>query len=202
MENEEYQKRKIRTAYTEIMRRLIDRDFAFPAGGKVNIQLSKFIEQFTAYCGGAFNDARLVDYCVFQIHKNRNAKFQKNLAVTAFGQTAFNKYKAMAGKNKKYVEDKWMSEKQLDRTYLTRLIADKEHPLAKYVYMPSEEMTKKRFFNTDTGFVLCSVSTLMWSPFSETCNACNNQTVCKGITKERYPELYRLRIEEYDKERR
>ena len=100
MENEEYQKRKIRTAYTEIMRRLIDRDFAFPAGGKVNIQLSKFIEQFTAYCGGAFNDARLVDYCVFQIHKNRNAKFQKNLAVTAFGQTAFNKYKAMAGKNK------------------------------------------------------------------------------------------------------
>lgn len=201
MENEEHLKKKIRTIYTEIMRRLIDHEFAFPVGGKTNIQLSKFIQQFTVFCGGQFNDERLVDYCVFQIHKNRNGKFQKSLATNAFGQTAFNKYKTMAGKSKKYVEDKWMAEKQLDRTYLVRLIADKEHPLAKYVYMPSEESTKRRFVNTETGLVLCGVSTLMWSPFSQTCGMCNNQSECKRITKEKYPELYRLRTEEYGKKR-
>lgn len=201
MEREEQQRKTIKTVYTEIVRKMIDKDFAFPEGGKVNIALSKFVKEFSKMCGGEFSTSRLVDYCVFQVHKNRTQPHQRTLAPNAFGKTAIQKYLSMSSKAKSYVEDQWLSEGNLNRAYLNSLICKKEHPQMKYVYMPSEEGTKKRNVNTAVGYVICRTSTLMWSPFSSTCQQCNNADECKQETERQYPELYRLRLEEYGKER-
>ena len=202
MGREERLAKKIKTVYTEITKRLVDPTFSFPEGGKINRQLFQFIKEFSQTCGGEFNTARLVDYCVFQIHKNRNAPYQRNLAPKTFGATAFQKYLSMSSKQKKYMEDQWLSEAQLTRAYLNSLICNKEeHPQKKFIYMPSEEGTKKRCINTDIGFVICSTSTLMWSPFSPTCQICKQADMCKKETANKYPELYRIRLEEYGERR-
>ena len=73
MEKEERLTKQIKTVYTEIAKRLVDPSFSFPEGGQAKRQLSQFIVNFTQICGGEFNTSRLVDYCVFQLHKNRNA---------------------------------------------------------------------------------------------------------------------------------
>lgn len=198
MEKEERLIKKIKAVYTEIIKRLIDPSFSFPEGGKVNRTLSQFIADFSKVCGGEFNTSRFVDYCVFQIHKNRNAQYQHSLAPKTFGATALQKYLSMSSKAKKYMEDQWLSEADLTRVYLNSLISKKqEHPQAKYIYMPSEEGTKKRSINTDIGFVICSTSTLMWSPFSPACQICKNAEKCKQETAIKYPELYRIRLEKY-----
>lgn len=201
MEKENRLAKQIKTVYTEIVKRLIDPSFVFPEGGKVNRQLSKFIVDFSKLCGGEFNTSRLVDYCVFQCHKNRNAQYQRTLAPNTFGSTALQKYLSMSSKSKSFVEDQWLSEVELTRAYLNSLICKKEHPQAKYIYMPSEEGTKKRSINTEVGFVICSMSTLMWSPFSPACQSCINVDRCKQETALKYPELYRIRIEKYGERR-
>ena len=137
MEKEERLTKQIKTVYTEIAKRLVDPSFSFPEGGQAKRQLSQFIVNFTQICGGEFNTSRLVDYCVFQLHKNRNAQYQRTLAPKTFGTTALQKY----------------------------------------------------------------LSTLMWSPFSPACQICTNVEKCKQETAIKYPELYRIRLEEYGERR-
>lgn len=198
MEKEERLKKQIKAVYTEITKRLVDPSFSFPEGGQTDRQLAQFILKFTQMCGGEFNTGRLVDYCVFQIHKNRNSPYQRTLAPKTFGNTALQKYLSMSSKQKKYMEDQWLSEANLTRPYLNSLICNKkEHPQSKYIYMASEESTKRRYVNMDMGLVICAASTLMWSPFSPTCQICKNADICKKETEKKYPELYRIRIEEY-----
>ena len=107
----------------------------------------------------------------------------------------------MSSRAKQYMEDQWLSEANLTRAYLNSLICKKEHPQSKYIYMPSEECTKKRSINTDIGFLICSTSTFMWSPFSPACQICTNVEKCKQETAIKYPELYRIRLEEYGERR-
>lgn len=199
METEERLKKQIKIVYTEIVRKLIDPSFKFPEGGKTDRKLSNFILKFTKMYGGEFSTTRLVDYCVFQIHKNRQSPHQRTLAPNTFGDTALQKYQQMTSKQKTYAEDKWLEEAQLTRTHLNSLISikKKEHPLSKYIYMASEECTKRRCVNTEVGMIICATSTLMWSPFSDTCRQCSNADECKRTTATKYPELYRIRIEEY-----
>jgi hypothetical protein len=202
MEIEDRLVKKIKTIYSEIIRRLVDPSFSFPEGGQPTRQITQFIEKFTLVCGGTLNTERLVYYCIFQCHKNRNAPYQKRLAPNTFGATALKKYQQMASKEKRYMEDQWLASASLTRSYLNSLICKKEHPLSKYVFMRSEEATKKRSINTDLGFALCYTSTLMYSPFSPSCQSCTNSEKCKVETQKRYPELYRLRIERYGEEGR
>ena len=89
MEKEERLTKQIKTVYTEIAKRLVDPSFSFPEGGQAKRQLSKFIVNFTQICGGEFNTSRLVDYCVFQLHKNRNAQYQRTLAPKHLGLPLF-----------------------------------------------------------------------------------------------------------------
>jgi len=176
---------------------LVDHGFDFPQGGKMERQLSQFIQRFEKWCGGVFNTVRMVDYCVFQIHKNRTSPYQHKLAYSAFGVTAFQKYQKLSSKRKKYVEDRWLEGAGLNRSLLCSSISERrEHPQAKYVYMAAEESTKKRFHNTEMGYALCCASTLMWSPLSDACSQCRYTDCCKEETARRYPELYRLRQEE------
>lgn len=148
------------------------------------------------------NGARLTDYCIFQIHKNREAAHQRSLAQNAFGKTAVKKYKEMASRGKKHMEDEWLAEYNTDRTQFMRLVPihRREHPHEKYIYMPSEESTKSRLSDPDMRMALCSLSTLMWSPFSAACRECCNAGKCERETEKRYTELYRLRKEAYGKE--
>lgn len=201
MEVEERLTKQIKIVYTEIVRKLIDPSFKFPEGGKTDRILSAFILKFTKMYGGEFSTTRLVDYCVFQIHKNRQSPHQRTLAPNTFGDTALQKYQQMTSKQKTYAEDKWLEEAQLTRIHLNSLISiDKRvHPLSKYIYMASEECTKRRCMNTEVGMVICATSTLMWSPFSDTCQECKQADKCKQATATKYPELYRIRIEEYGK---
>ncbi len=129
------------------------------------------------------------------------APTESALAPKTFGTTALQKYLSMSSRAKQYMEDQWLSEANLTRAYLNSLICKKEHPQSKYIYMPSEECTKKRSINTDIGFLICSTSTLMWSPFSPACQICTNVEKCKQETAIKYPELYRIRLEEYGERR-
>lgn len=125
MEKEERLTKQIKTVYTEIAKRLVDPSFSFPEGGQAKRQLSQFIVNFTQICGGEFNTSRLVDYCVFQLHKNRNAQYQRTLAPKTFGTTALQKYLSMSSRAKQYMEDQWLSEANLTRAYLNSLICKK-----------------------------------------------------------------------------
>jgi hypothetical protein len=200
METEEQLKKQIKHVYTTIVRKLVDPTFKFPEGGKADIALTRFIQKFTKMYGSECR-TRMVDYCVFQIHKNRMSPHQRNLAPKTFGPTAFQKYHQMTSKQKTFIENKWLEEAQLTRSQLYKLTSvDKvKHPLAKYIYMAAEECTKRRCMNTELGMVICATSTLMWSPFSDTCQQCNHSDACKEATATKYPELYRIRIEEYAK---
>lgn len=61
--------------------------------------------------------------------------------------------------------------------------------------MPSEEARKFRLHNQRSGFVMCQASTMGWSPQSEACRTCQFIDECKKETEIKFPELYRIRIE-------
>jgi len=188
--------------YSKIVKTTIDPKFKFPERGKAIEQLSKFVNKFSVICGGEMNNSRMVDYCIFQAHKNQNSEWQQQLSISSFGDTAIKKYTEMSSKGKSYIEDKWLQSFDLTRSSLLSLIEKAAtHPLEEYIYMKSEEVAKNRFFNSPTGYFLCSTSTLGWSPFSPTCNKCNNVDKCKEMTRETFPELYRIRLERAEHEK-
>ena len=92
MEKEERLTKQIKTVYTEIAKRLVDPSFSFPEGGQAKRQLSKFIVNFTQICGGEFNTSRLVEYCVFEIHKFMNALYERILDPKTFVTIALQYY--------------------------------------------------------------------------------------------------------------
>lgn len=198
------QTKQIRRLYTEIVRATGDTLFRFPEGGKANETLARFVEEMGKASGGQLSTERMVDYCVFQIHKNRNSSQNRNTAVNAFGTTAMKKYREMTSKGKTWAEDTWMKEYGLDRARLAARFPmnRQEHPLDKFIYMAAEEGTKNRFLGTGQGALICATATLMWSPFSEACRRCRNAEDCEKETAAAYPELYRIRKEAYDQGRR
>lgn len=194
---------KIRTVYTAINKRLVSPSWKFPQGGLATKCLNDFLEEFIKKCGGSLNDERLVDYCVCQAHFYRdfNASGKAWVPAHSFGSNAIKRYEK-AAKGKRYYEDKWLQSKSLTRKDLYSLIiSKKQHPQAKYIYMPSEEITKDRFINTDNGFFLCQTSTLGWSPASASCQHCQYCENCKKETSRKFPELYRIRVEYEQREK-
>ena len=119
-----------------------------------------------------------------------------------FTDFAVEKYRAQFmsedGKNgMNYYIDQWLDENELSRAQLTAMIADpKPNKMRKYIYMEAEEMTKRRFINTEGGYLLCQSSTTGWSPKSEACGECSYRKRCEEDTERRLPELVRLRRED------
>lgn len=74
-----------------------------------------------------------------------------------------------------------------------------QHPLAKFLYPEYEDATKRRRIGTEAGLYVCCLSTLLWTPLSPVCQECAMAGKCREMTRERYPELYRLRVE-HDKQ--
>lgn len=189
--------------FTTLMKQLSPR-FSFPKGGVMLKTVSSCLNSLEDDYFEVSRD-RIVDYCVCQIYTiSQFGKEYLNCKWNighSFGKKAIERFK-VTGKAKKYYEDKWLHEYGLSRSMLLALIEDrKKHPLFKFIYPEYEDITKQRLLSSDVGYYICAVSTLMWTPFSPACHDCSKENLCKERTQQRYPELYRIRCEEFKKKK-
>lgn len=192
MENEKLVK-KILTVYTEIEKRLVNKAFKFSQGGATNRTLLKFLGQFEKEFG-TISIQRLVDFCICTAHFYHDKPIGQT--PQKFGQASIKRF-ATAKKGKFFYEDQWLEDAGLTRTFFYNLVTNKEsHPQAKYIYVEYEEGTKKRMLNKMVGYAICQASTLGWAPKSPTCSQCDFVDRCKKETEAKYPELYRIRLED------
>ena len=148
-------------------------------------------------------DERIADFIVYQLYRKRSLLYHF-YASDLFSNYAVSKYYAQfIGVNKKtgmnYYIDLWLEEGGFSRRKVTEMISSKKvSRLAGMVYMPSEELIKRRFYNTDMGYMLCQNNTTGYSPRSASCVGCKYNKACERATKEKYPELMRLRKKDYE----
>lgn len=166
--------------------------FKFSGGGATQRTIAKFLDMMEEEFG-AITAERLVDFSICTAYAYRNVSQWTIKQI--FGKASIQRLRSRKHGTTWY-EDNWLEQKSLDRESLIKLIADRsEHPQAKYIYVASEEPTKRRLLNKNVGYVVCQASTLGWSPLSETCESCIFTEKCKEETKRKFPELYRIRIE-------
>lgn len=178
--------------FTKIATNLVSSSFRFSNGGSSERVVTQALERLEKKCGGLSRE-RIVDYCVASayIFKDRGDKWTIN---QVFGPKSIERFNT--DKGLKYYENKWLATANITRDDLMALIVDRSnHPLAQYVYLPMEEPTKRRALNSDAGYLVCQSSTLGWSPESECCMSCVYTEKCKEETDKKYPEIYRLRLE-------
>lgn len=184
--------------FTFLMRELVDTGFSFPGGGIAN----RTVENCVELLGGDPGRERMLDFCICQVYAVSGfgkAYLSRWNAGHSFGKKAITRF-SQNTKQKRYYEDKWLSGAGLSRQGLPDRFRDRgNHPLAAFIYPEYEEATKKRMLNTEAGFYICQLSTLLWTPFSKTCRSCGQQDRCREITGRKYDELYRIRMEEYKK---
>jgi hypothetical protein len=185
---------------------LIKRGWKLPGGPTVLTVIERGLERMKVlYPYSEMADERIVDFIVYQIYRYRDiiGDFEKGWHISwCFSENAVERYKKQfidaGGKSgMNYYIDQWLQSGKLDRNILTGMIGKpREHPLKKYIYMPSEELIKKRSLKMESGHVLCMMRTTGWSPFSETCQVCKHTTECIDYLEQNVPELLRLRREE------
>ena len=186
-----------------VIRRCIDPKWRYPGGPNLVLLETGIgaLKQLWPYEGIA--DDRIVDYIVYQIYRTRDTieqgyNWKPNFLFTSY---SIEKYRRQfideSGKSgMNYYINRWLDDAELTRGDLVKIIEDpKPNSMRKYIYMESEEQTKKRFLNTEVGYMLCQRSTTGWAPLSETCNRCEYKKQCKQATAKRLPELVRLRKE-------
>lgn len=148
-------------------------------------------------------DERIIDFLVYSLYLKRDTQYRFTVS-QIFSEGLMQKYQKQfmsadgkSGMN--YYINEWLDDGDLSRPQLTKMIEKpKPHKMSKFIYMESEELIKKRFFNTDTGYMLCQCSTTGWSPRSQYCNNCKNVEQCITTTEQKYPELVRLRRKDYE----
>lgn len=185
--------KKLKGIYTKIVRGAVNPEFYINEGGSNLRVIKKTLEDLKSRYGSV-SPERIVDFCICAAYTFRNRpRYQLK---QAFGQSMMERFSAHT-QGHKYYEDQWLQENNLSRKELIDSItpARKEHPLAKYIYIASEDYTKQRMLNDEVGYVLCQQSTLGWSPCSQVCQRCNFTERCKIETEKNYPELYRIRLE-------
>lgn len=192
--------------FQKVVKKLIDKDWLLPVTANLNIQLG--ILRFKDLFPGGMSDGRLVDFLVYQIYRFRDLIADKDSRwdmTWCFSENAVRKFKAQfldaGGKSGMlYYIDQWLNEGGLSRDRLESMIAvKKEHRLAKLIYIEAEDFTKRRFFGTEMGFAMCIKSTTGWTPKSQVCASCVSASKCMEITEKKYPELVRLRKQDYDR---
>ena len=185
-----------------LVRQTIDPKFTMSFGWQGTIAM--WLDRFRKLYPYDFADDRVTDYVVYQIYRFRDLIPERGKGwnlTWCFSANAVDKFKKQfiddngkSGMN--YYIDQWLQADGLDRGKLTEMLVDfREHRLAKFIYMPSEELTKKRFADTDTGFMLCMQATTGWSPLSAACQKCSHVEECIGYFEKKTPELIRLRKE-------
>ena len=196
---------KIQKMIETVVQVLVKRGWKLPGGLTVLPVISRGLLRLkTLYPYSEMADERIVDFVVYQLYRYRDiiGEFGKGWHISwCFSDNAVEKYRKQfidadgkSGMN--YYIDQWLKDGNLDRRKLTKMIGNqKEHPLKKYVYMPSEEQIKRRSITMEGGHVLCMMRTTGWSPFSETCKQCGHTDECIDYLEYSVPELLRLRRE-------
>lgn len=196
---------RVRSAINKVIATLISEKQKIPEGGQTLLLIEQGIKrintQLFPYTDMA--DERIIDFIVYQLYRKRDGKFRFSVN-ELFSDYACAKYKAQfmqengkSGMN--YYINLWLEEGDLSRAELTKMIAKpKPHKMSKFIYMESEELIKKRFFNTEMGYMLCQRSTTGWAPRSRSCSQCKKADQCIEATDKRYPELVRLRRKDYE----
>ena len=193
----EYLVKQTMRIFTQIAVNLINPGFRFSNGGASIRVVTQALERLEQKCGGLSRE-RIVDYCVSSAYafKNRGSEWKIN---QVFGPKSIQRFGT--DKGLRYYENRWLATANVTREDLISLIADRsERPQARYIYLPMEEPTKRRMLNHDAGYLICQSSTLGWSPESECCCMCKFSEECKIETSRKYPEIYRLRLENGIKE--
>lgn len=201
MEKQELNK-KITRVFTFLIRQQISPGFRFPEGAVSSRIIRACTNALQEQFSEALSDERIVDYCVCQVYaiSKFDEKYITRWNVShSFGKKALERFDCTHA-GKKFYEDKWLKGLGVNRDDLIELIRDRSrHPLFRYVYPEFEDGTKKRIPDVEARFLVCRISTMLWSPFSPVCRACQASQRCQNILKRTNPELYRLRIEEYSR---
>ena len=188
----ELQMQQTMKVWTKLATTMLDPTFKFSGGGATTRTLEKFLGMMEAEFG-SITAERLVDFCICTAYAYRD-RTQWTIK-QIFGKASIQRLVSRK-RGSVWHEDNWLQEQSLEREALIRMIADRsEHPQAKYIYVASEEPTKRRLLNKEVGYIVCQTSTLGWSPISEACQECEFVERCKGETKTKFPELYRIRVD-------
>lgn len=185
--------------FTVLMRRSVFPAFAFP-GGKVAERRMDACLNYLAAHYGMVGLERIVDFCVCQVYAV--SRFTPEYLLKwklshSFGERACVRF-VTRKPGQKYYEDRWLKGYGLDREQLQNMIEDRSvHPFYRFIYPSWEDHTKRRAVSTEAGYFICAASTLLWTPFSPVCGLCSLSESCQTRTRHLYPELYRIRIAEY-----
>lgn len=196
---------RVRSAINKIIITLIGSGYKVPDGGQslavIEQGIKKINQSLFPYSDMA--DDRIIDYLVYFLYLKREPRWRFTIN-DFFSDYAISKYRQQfMSENGKtginYYINQWLDDGELSRASLTKMIEEpKPHKMSKFIYMESEELIKKRFINTDMGYMLCQRSTTGWAPRSYYCQICKNSSQCICATEQKYPELIRLRRQDYE----
>ena len=134
----------------------------------------------------------IFDYFTFQLDywANLDSRFGKKIPLNWYiGKKAFNRFLNRTEK------DLWHAKRTLKK-YNININQVQEKKIKDFKALKIrvyEETEKKRFFNTDRGFLNCIESTTLFNHRSLECISCKNKIECKKILKENFTKLYILR---------
>lgn len=199
METSESIKYSIRV-FTFLMKITLVPSFRFPHGNIAVDNVMSCLNTLEINYQEELSCERLNDYCICQVYNI--SRFDKSYlnkwkVSHSFGKKAIKRYLSNS-RIRKYYEDQWLKDAGLSRSGLLIEFRDRSrHPLMKFIFPEYEENTKKRMHSSEVGFYICQISTLLWTPFSESCTTCKNESRCRQVCRRKYAELYRLRVEEF-----
>lgn len=189
-------------AFSLLVRGSLDAGFRFPGGGVARRAVESCLRKAEERLG-PLDRERVVDFCVCQVHTlsfGAPGPLRRRWQVqNSFGEKALERFMA-GGRGTRRREDRWLEACGLSRGALVESLRDRErHPLSKFIYPRYEDRTKARQAGSDAGLYICTLSTLLWTPFSPVCRTCAMAGPCRQLARRRYPELLRIREEEYAK---
>lgn len=184
-----------------LMRETVDAGFRFPGGGVAQRTVGACMQRLDEG-SGKLSREKVVDFCICQVYAITyyDREYLRRWKPShSFGPKALERFTGNT-RARRYYEDVWLREHALSREGLVDMIRDRSrHPLSKFIYPQYEDATKARKAGTEIGLYVCSVSTLMWTPFSPVCRECSLSNACHRMTREQYPELCRIREDDYGK---
>lgn len=195
---------RVRAAINRVITSLIGQKYKVPEGGQTLAVIQKGIDKINKllFPYSDMADDRIIDYVVYHLYLKREPRW--GISITdLFTDYAINKYRQqfMSENGKSginYFINQWLDDAYLTRSALVKMIEKpKPHKMSKFIYLESEELIKKRFYNTEMGYMLCQRSTTGYAPRSSSCQGCRFTSRCQENTDKKYPELLRLRRKDY-----
>lgn len=189
-----------RRLFTHVMRCTVWADFVFPGGGLAERALIECRRYLCQEVGSDVGEERMADFCICQAYaiSRFDAAYRRRWKVShSFGRKAVIRY-LKSGMQSRYYEDRWLKANGLSRVALLGMVrCRREHPFARFIYPEYEDVTKSRLLSSEAGYAVCAFSTLLWTPFSKVCCRCAYVGKCRHRTEILYPELYRIRCQEW-----